>query len=82
MGGIVGRLFREFAITLAVAICISLLVSLTTTPMMCARFLRSQHDKQHGVLYNAADRGFEEIHRVYANSLASVLRHASQPTAS
>jgi multidrug efflux pump len=75
MGGIVGRLFREFAITLAVAICISLIVSLTTTPMMCARFLRSQRDKQHGALYNAADRGFEGIHRVYANSLASVLRH-------
>ncbi len=75
MGGIVGRLFREFAITLAVAISISLLVSLTTTPMMCARFLRSQHDKRHGRLYNSADRAFEGIHRVYANSLASVLRH-------
>jgi len=75
MGGIVGRLFREFAITLAVAISISLLVSLTTTPMMCARFLRSQHDKRHGRLYNSADRAFEGIHRVYASSLASVLRH-------
>ncbi|OLB68889.1 MAG: hypothetical protein AUH96_06375 [Nitrospirae bacterium 13_2_20CM_2_61_4] len=51
MGGIVGRLFREFAVTLSVAIAVSLCVSLTTTPMMCARFLKSEKDKKHGKLY-------------------------------
>src|SRR5207244_651743 len=48
MGGILGRLFREFSVTLAVAIAISLVVSLTTTPSMCAKFLRSAHERQHG----------------------------------
>jgi multidrug efflux pump len=62
MGGIVGRLFREFAITLTVAICVSLVVSLTTTPMMCAKFLRSQHDKQHNWIYRLNERGFNLIH--------------------
>jgi len=75
MGGIVGRLFREFAVTLTVAITISLLVSLTTTPMMCSRLLRSQHDKQHSFLYRLSERGFNLIHDGYAKSLASVLRH-------
>ncbi|MBV9442229.1 MAG: multidrug efflux RND transporter permease subunit [Acidobacteriaceae bacterium] len=75
MGGIVGRLFREFAVTLAVAIGVSLVISLTTTPMMCARFLRSQHDKEHGFLYRLSERGFETIHSAYSKTLASVLRH-------
>ncbi|MDQ2711075.1 MAG: multidrug efflux RND transporter permease subunit [Acidobacteriota bacterium] len=75
MGGIVGRLFREFAITLTVAIAISLVVSLTTTPMMCAKFLRSQNDKKHNFLYNASERGFNLIHTAYAKTLMSVLRH-------
>ena len=47
MGGIVGRLFREFAVTLSVAIAVSLVVSLTTTPMMCSKFLRPQHAGKH-----------------------------------
>jgi multidrug efflux pump len=75
MGGIVGRLFREFAITLTVAICVSLVVSLTTTPMMCAKFLRSQHDKQHNWIYRLNERGFNLIHGAYARTLAVVLRH-------
>src|SRR6202140_4422124 len=55
MGGVVGRLFREFAVTLSVAIAVSLCVSLTTTPMLCARFLKSQHDQKHGRAYNAVE---------------------------
>jgi multidrug efflux pump len=75
MGGIIGRLFREFAITLAVAIVISLFVSLTTTPMLCSRFLRSQRNEEHGSLYNLSERGFNAFHNVYAKSLAVVLKH-------
>jgi multidrug efflux pump len=75
MGGIVGRLFREFAVTLTVAICISLIVSLTTTPMMCAKFLKSQHDKKHNALYWLSERSFNGIHSAYAKTLKSVLRH-------
>src|SRR5262250_2508835 len=59
MGGILGRLFREFSVTLAVAIAISLIVSLTTTPSMCAKFLRSEHDRRHGWLYQLFERGFD-----------------------
>jgi len=74
MGGIVGRLFREFAITLSVAVGISLLVSLSTTPMMCALFLR--HDtEQHGPAYHFAERAFDRLLRAYDLSLRWVLRH-------
>ncbi len=60
MGGIVGRMFREFAITLSVAVAISLVVSLTTTPTMCARFLKSHdHSAKHNWLYRASDAGFQ-----------------------
>ncbi|MBV9669698.1 MAG: efflux RND transporter permease subunit, partial [Acidobacteriales bacterium] len=75
MGGIVGRLFREFAVTLTIAIGISLVVSLTTTPMLCAKFLRSQRDKKHNLLYRIFERGFNLIHAAYARTLASVLMH-------
>jgi multidrug efflux pump len=75
MGGIVGRLFREFAVVLAVAIGISLIVSLTTTPMMCSRLLRSQRNQRHNWLYRLSERGFELIHKSYARSLAVVLQH-------
>ena len=75
MGGIVGRLFREFAVTLTVAILISLIVSLTTTPMMCSRLLRAQHDQRHNVLYRASERVFDTVHGAYAKSLAIVLKH-------
>ena len=75
MGGIVGRLFREFAMTLTIAITISLFVSLTTTPMLCAKFLRAQHDREHNALYMLFERGFDAIHRFYARSLQVVLKH-------
>jgi multidrug efflux pump len=75
MGGIIGRLFREFAVTLTVAICISLLVSLTTTPMMCARLLKAQHDRKHNFLYRASENMFNTVHSAYAKSLAVVLRN-------
>ena len=76
MGGIVGRLFREFAVVLTVAITMSLLVSLTTTPMMCAKFLRPEAGRRHGRLYRASERAFERLQRGYASSLAWVLRHS------
>ena len=63
MGGILGRLFREFAVTLSAAICISLVVSLTTTPMMCSRFLKSQKGRAHGRLYGASEWVFTGMHR-------------------
>src|SRR5438552_17661705 len=58
MTGIVGRLFREFAVTLSIAIMVSLLVSLTTTPMMCARLLRPHAGERHGVLYRLSEGAF------------------------
>src|SRR5207302_9850738 len=75
MAGIVGRLFREFAVTLSVAIVVSLLVSLTTTPMMCARLLRPAHEEKHGRLYRISERVFAGLARAYERSLAAVLRH-------
>ncbi|HEV2688475.1 MAG TPA: efflux RND transporter permease subunit, partial [Bryobacteraceae bacterium] len=73
MGGLVGRLFREFAVTLAVAITVSMVVSLTTTPMMCAHLLRQQHE--HGWLYRMSERGFTWVVNLYGRTLADVLRH-------
>src|SRR5437899_9750707 len=75
MGGLVGRLFREFAVTLSAAIGISLLVSLTTTPMMCATLLARETDGEHGRLYRASERAFEWMRRCYERSLSWVLRH-------
>ncbi len=75
MGGIIGRLFREFAITLSVAIVVSLCVSLTTTPMMCAHFLKSEKGVQRGKLYQASEKVFEWSVSVYARGLRWVLRH-------
>ncbi|HEY4590149.1 MAG TPA: efflux RND transporter permease subunit, partial [Thermoanaerobaculia bacterium] len=75
MGGIVGRLFREFAIVLSVAIGVSMVVSLTATPMMCAVLLRSREEQRHGRLYRASERVFDWIHRRYETSLSWVLRH-------
>ena len=75
MGGIIGRLFREFAVTLTIAISISLLVSLTTTPVMCAKFLKSQHDRKHNALYRMSESMFNAVHAAYAKSLAVVLRN-------
>ncbi len=73
MGGIVGRLFREFAVTLSVAIIVSLVVSLTTTPMMCSRLLKEK--ETHGRLYHASERVFAWILGLYERSLTWVLRH-------
>jgi multidrug efflux pump len=74
MGGIVGRLFREFAVVLSVAIGVSLFVSLTTTPMMCARFLRHETGK-HNILYRFSENAFNRLLRTYDFSLRWVLRH-------
>jgi multidrug efflux pump len=75
MGGIVGKLFREFAVTLSVAIAVSLLVSLTTTPMLCARFLKSRDESRHGRVYRASEGAFQWLHSEYATGLRWVLRH-------
>ncbi len=75
MGGIVGRLFREFAVTLSVAIVISMVVSLTTTPMMCSRILRPHSEETHGRIFQATERAFQWILRHYETSLGWVLRH-------
>jgi multidrug efflux pump len=75
MGGIVGKLFREFAVTLSVAIAVSLLVSLTTTPMLCAKFLKSRDESRHGRVYRASERAFNWLHNEYASGLRWVLRH-------
>ncbi len=74
MGGIVGRLFREFSITLSVAIAVSMLISLTATPMMCAHLLKQQHG--HGWLYRVTERGFDFVVNTYGRALAVVLRHS------
>src|SRR6266446_1469118 len=75
MGGIFGRLFREFAVTLAVAVGVSLVISLTATPMMCAYFLRAHSTEGHGWLYRANEWVFQSILRLYEITLAWVLRH-------
>jgi multidrug efflux pump len=75
MGGIVGRLFREFAVVLSVAILISLLVSLATTPMMCARLLQPERARTHGRLYQLSERAFAALLHRYEVTLAWALRH-------
>ncbi len=75
MGGVVGILFREFAVTLSVAIAVSLLVSLTTTPMMCSQFLRPIEEQTHGKIYKASERVFRWMAHEYAVGLRWVLRH-------
>jgi multidrug efflux pump subunit AcrB len=75
MGGIVGRLFREFAVTLSIAIAVSLVVSLTTTPAMCAQLLKPLHEEKHGRAYNFSQKMFDGILRIYSVALGWVLRH-------
>ena len=75
MAGIVGRLFREFAITLSTAIVMSMLVSLTTTPMMCAYILEDETKVKHGRLYRLSERGFSTLLHGYSRSLAWVLKN-------
>jgi multidrug efflux pump len=75
MGGIVGRLFREFAVTLSVAIAVSLVLSLTLTPMMCAKFLRSAAKEKHGRIYRFSEKIFDTTLSLYSRALRLVLRH-------
>jgi len=76
MGGIIGKLFREFAVTLSVAIAVSLVVSLTTTPMMCARFLKAHDEgKRHGRFYRASERALQWLTDEYLAGLRWVLKH-------
>ena len=75
MGGIVGRLFREFAVTLSTAIVVSMIISLTATPMMCAYLLRSEREQKHGRIYLANERAFEWLLSLYRRSLHWVLEH-------
>jgi multidrug efflux pump len=73
MGGIVGRLFREFAVTLSTAILVSMLISLTTTPMMCAHLLKAHDGEKHGAIYRASERFFAGMLNIYRHSLLWVL---------
>ena len=74
MGGIIGRVFREFALTVTAAIAVSALVSLTLAPMLCSRFMK-QHSHEHGRLYRAIDAGFNALIAGYRSTLDAVLRH-------
>jgi multidrug efflux pump len=75
MGGIVGRLFREFAVTLSIAIGVSLAVSLTTTPTMCAKFLRPSETKKHNIFYRTSEWLFDRLLATYTGALKWVLSH-------
>src|ERR1700735_290557 len=75
MGGIVGRLFREFAMTISIAIMISLAISLATTPMMCAVLLRNDHGEKHGWFYRTSERFFDAMLNAYRRSLSVALLH-------
>jgi hydrophobe/amphiphile efflux-1 (HAE1) family protein len=77
MTGIVGRLFREFAITLSVAVAVSAIVSLTLTPMMCARLLEPEDESQHGRLFRATEGFFKGMLDAYERGLQWVLKHQS-----
>ncbi len=74
MGGIMGRLFREFAVTISMAILISGFVSLTQTPMLCSRFLRPSKDASHGILYHVLEKGFDAMLAVYRVTLNLCMR--------
>ena len=76
MGGIMGRLFHEFAMTLTLAIVISAAVSLTLTPMMCAKFLKADRGVRHGRFHRASERAFNWLFSTYEASLSWVLPHA------
>ena len=75
MGGIVGRLFREFAVTLSIAVMISMVVSLTVTPVMCSRLLRPIHDRPPGRFFRASELVFDHALRFYERTLGWALRH-------
>jgi hydrophobic/amphiphilic exporter-1 (mainly G- bacteria), HAE1 family len=75
MGGIVGRLFHEFAVTIGVAILVSGFVSLSLTPMLCSRFLKPPGQEKHGRIYKATERGFDVVLNAYARTLKPLLDH-------
>ena len=75
MGGIIGRLFREFAVTVTMTIVVSAFVALTLTPMMCSRFLKAEHQTKHGRIYAWTERGFDALLRGYERMLDVCLRH-------
>src|SRR5262249_50843621 len=75
MSGILGRLFREFAITICTSILISGMVSITLTPMLCSRFLKPAHVERHGFLYRALEKVFDGMLYVYSGTLRWVLNH-------
>jgi multidrug efflux pump len=75
MGGIVGRLFREFAVTLSTAVFVSMIISLTTTPMMCAYLLKNERTEKHGRIYMASEKFFDWVLSLYRGSLHWVLEH-------
>jgi HAE1 family hydrophobic/amphiphilic exporter-1 len=75
MGGILGRLLHEFAVTIAIAVLVSGFVSLTLTPMLCSRFVRSSHERKHGRLYGAFERFFAGMHGTYDRTLQAAMRH-------
>ncbi len=75
MGGLLGRLFHEFAVTISAAILVSGFVSLTLTPMLCSRFLRAEHTTQHGRFYRTVEAGYEAMYRFYERTLKSAMRH-------
>jgi len=75
MSGLLGRLLHEFAMTIVIAVLVSGFVSLTLTPMMCSRFVRSNREKQHGKMYNAFERFFDGTRDAYDRTLQVVMRH-------
>ena len=76
MGGIVGRLFHEFAVTLSVAVLVSLAVSISTTPMMCSRLLKARSEEKHGAVFMVSERAFVWLQNKYEQGLDIALRHA------
>src|SRR6185295_14705280 len=75
MGGIVGRLVHEFAVTIGIAVLISGFVSLTLTPMLCSRFLRPESHRKHGRWFQASERVYDSMLNMYDKSLKLVLKH-------
>ncbi|KAF1043386.1 MAG: Multidrug resistance protein MdtB [Herbaspirillum frisingense] len=75
MGGIVGRLFREFAVTVTLTIGVSVIISLTLTPMLCSRFLKNEHGHRHGKLYQLFERGFDAMLAGYKRGMDVVMKH-------
>jgi hydrophobe/amphiphile efflux-1 (HAE1) family protein len=75
MGGYVGLLFREFAVTVSVSLVLSLVIAVTLTPMMCSRLLRPEHEAQHGRMYRLLEAGFDALLSVYERGLKHVMRH-------